>query len=186
MRPILKTALPIFVLFLILSHRVSTDLDLDCEDYSCWNGIIMGETTYDETLRLLTFVHGAERITTRQASIEWYVGFDLTNGSVFFTKKGISNQLFVNFFHDQLTIEQIISRIGNPDSVIITRSTRCTGAFVFFKDKGMLVALTRRDSIIGIYPDQVVEIIQLIPLKQVETMTFASTPIAWQGYIDYC
>lgn len=186
MRLILKVVAPIFILFLILNHRTSNDFQFDCEDFSCWNGIIVGETTYNETLRLLTYIHGAERIATHQTSIDWYVGLDQTNGTVSFTKNGISNHLSVNFFDDQLTIKQIMSRIGDPDSVSVTGASTCIGAYVLFKDEGITAWLMRRDPSIGIYPDQVVESIQLISTNQVETMTFGSTPIAWQGYVDYC
>lgn len=184
MRLILKIVTPIFILFLILSHQVSTDLVFDCEDFSCWNGIIVGETTYNEALRLLTFVHGANHVIPYETSIDWMP--DRASGIVRFTEDGISNELFINFFDDRLTIQQVISRIGNPDSVHITGLTVCGVAFAFYKDEGMVAWLTRRDSITGVYPDQIVETINLLPKDQAETMLFGSEPIEWQGYLDYC
>ena len=186
MRLILRIIAPIFIFFLILNYRISTDLIFDCEDFSCWDGIIMGETTSDEVARLLAFRYGAENFSMTETGMNWHP--ELASTAVLFTENGTSNELFVHFPDDQITIEQIISRLGNPDSVTIRRrgSSVCDRAFVLFYDEGLIVWLIQRTAIVGVYPEQVVEVLQMAQPEQIASLPLESEPIEWQGYVDYC
>ena len=167
--------------------------DSACTSFNCWDGIVPGSTTLLEAQTLLETRHGEQNVILNRYNIEWETGSrsEYRGGSLRFDEQGVIYDITIGFSNNQLTVAELISRIGEPSfvwvAVAFSSESRCAGVIIAYPYVGVFAILFPEGDSVGIHPAQSIQGVTLLPLDEAEDWT--STDhwlLEWQGYGDYC
>lgn len=188
---ILKTAIPIFTICLILVMAYSTDDLLDCSDFHCWDGIVVGETTYNEALKRIEIRHGwrnvsVEGIRHQVGTIRYHENNPLSDGIIRPDQHGTIFELYIGFQDSNLQVADVISYIGEPTAVFTKGFNQCDTA-LYYQEIGLMIWLDAQLNTTVVGADQSIEILHMIrPDINAERVISGETVTEWDGYQDYC
>lgn len=197
MRLFFKTAIPIFIICLILTQQQVNDKPLDCTQYHCLDGITPGETTFDEALERLNYYHGGVNVTEREYSercdevwcfIVWNFGRETVHIGTVKTRANVVHNITVWYGAPRPTIAEIIVRAGEPTSLFIATNPICEHITLIFDNPTEIMSIGVFTPYHGVYPDQSIYRVMLpAPEDSIQTyLTYQGIMLSWQGYVDYC
>jgi hypothetical protein len=143
----IRTVLVLFTMTLLAScSRTPSSVldDLTC-DVPCWKGIVVGETSQDEALKIIEQIPEVQKETIRswsEGSISWnYQGVKESIGSLQFHENKVTS--FYSTFDPHISLNSFIKAFGEPSFVfgITTERVFPTMLTVYFiyPEKGICI-----------------------------------------------
>lgn len=193
MHLLLKTAIPIFILSLILIATRCTDDPFDCDQFQCWDGITPGQTTFDEAVKLLRLFHGKQNVIVYDDGILWSQHHEpFLSGFLSTTNQQTPQSIEIHFQNPRPTVAEMIDILGHPTAVyMLTSGAACDDIRLFHEEHNIILWLNpiqvHEIGRSGVLPEQTIGTLTILSERSASpTFRDTLTRIDWQGYIDYC
>ncbi len=189
MRLLLKITFPIFAWILVLIGTLSNQGALDCQNFQCWDGIVAGQTSYDEAVYLLNYHHDDLAINRLSYGIGWYQ-FDAIsqfNGFISVDENDVVSDINISYIINSPSVGEMINQLGTPSAIYVATERPCGFAYLLYEERGMMVWLGSQSGSLQVDPAYPIHGLQFIPISFAQRYrTPHATRLQWQGYTDYC
>jgi len=158
----------------------------------CWEGITPGETTEEEAKRIIEkeyYIKKIEEMLPRHMRVEWYTD-DYEGRMIIYDDLVVGIEIW--FHKEQLTIGDIVSQIGEPETVEVEypqQEDQECGVALRFEKRGVVVYYYKAVDKYGTIESS--QYVKVLDLSEIGSPSRSHNPdeiiIPWRGFgVKHC
>lgn len=114
---------------------------------SCWDGIIIGETTLDDATKLLQYVRSKENVFFSPAELNWYPHPNM-QGAIFSIDGQTVTEIILSI-DTGLPLDQFTAQTGVPTRISLSFAPDCVHPYIIYDQRHFIAAINIEETAEG-------------------------------------